>query len=307
MNDRLENGLVIRVTGGDVWVQVGDVVLACTLRGRFRVKQKSLHLVAGDRARVLRDSGTGASIEEVLPRQSWLSRYVERDGGERLIVANVDQLFVVASVAEPPIHAAFLDRLLAAAEWGHAPAVLVINKVDLSGGREVAGFRDVYEAAGYEVIETSAARGNGVDALGKRVGTGIYAFVGESGVGKSSLLNRLDAEFDLDVRDVGGRTGRGRHTTTFSQLFPFRSGYLADTPGMQTFRFPGNDENAVAACFPEMVRVTGQCRFATCSHTHEPGCAVKAALDAGDIRESRYKSYLEIMADVRARARNQPW
>jgi ribosome biogenesis GTPase / thiamine phosphate phosphatase len=307
MNDRLENGLVIRVTGGDVWVQVGDVVLACTLRGRFRVKQKSLQVVAGDQARVLRDAGSGASIEEILPRRSWLSRYVERDGAERLTVANVDQLFVVVSVGEPPIHAAFLDQMLAAAEWGQAPAVLVLNKVDLASGGEIPAFRDVYEAAGYEVIETSAARGSGVDALGERVGTGIYAFVGESGVGKSSLLNRLDPEFDLDVRDVGGRTGRGRHTTTFSQLFPFRTGYLADTPGMQTFRFPGNDENAVAGCFPEMARVTGRCRFATCTHTHEPGCAVKAALDAGDIRESRYKSYLEIMADVRARTRNRAW
>ncbi len=225
----------------------------------------------------------------------------------RLIVANVDCLFVVASVAEPPPHPEFVNRVLAAAEWGHAPAVLVLNKIDLGDPEAVSAIRGIYQGAGYTVFETCAATGRGVDALAGRLGDGVYAFVGESGVGKSSLLNRLDPDLDLEVREVGERTGRGRHTTAYSQLFPFRGGYLADTPGMQTFQFPGDDPLDVPDCFPEMVRVEDRCRFDTCTHTHEPGCAVKEAVDAGQIHATRYASYAEIVRDLRERAANKPW
>jgi ribosome biogenesis GTPase len=307
MQDLVENGLVIRVTGGDVWVRMGGAVVACSLRGRFRVKEKSLQVVAGDRVAVRREPSGSVALEKVLPRDSWLSRLSERGRGSRLIVANVERLFVVASLGEPPPHPEFLNRVLAAAEWGHAPAVVVLNKIDMGGKAAAAAFRRDYELAGYDVVETSAATGHGVDALAALVGHGVYAFIGESGVGKSSLLNRLDPELDLDVREVGERTGRGRHTTAYSQLFPFREGYLADTPGMQTFRFPGDDPSGVAECFPEIARVETRCRFDTCSHTHEPGCAVKAALDAGEIGASRYASYVEIVRDLRERAANKQW
>lgn len=307
MQDRTEDGLVIRVTGGDVWVRIGLAVVASTLRGRFRVKDKSLRVVAGDRVAVRREATGSAALEEVHPRQSWLSRHADRGRGSRMIVANVERLFVVASVAEPPPHPEFVDRLLAAAEWGHAPAVVVLNKIDLGRPAEVAAFRAAYEKAGYEVIETCAARGRGMEALEARLGEGVYAFVGESGVGKSSLLNRLDPDLELDVQEVGERTGRGRHTTAYSQLFPFRGGYLADTPGMQTFSFPGDDPSEVADCFPEVARVEDRCRFDSCSHTHEPGCAVKAAVDAGDIDASRYASFVEIVRDLRERAANKQW
>ncbi len=305
MQDRLEDGLVVRVTGGEVRVRVGDTLVACSLRGRFRVKQRDLQIVAGDRVRVRRDPGVGPVLEEVRPRESWLSRYVEREGGERLIVANVERLFVVASIEDPPLHPSFLDRVLGAAEWGRAPATLVLNKVDLGKAGRVAELRTVYAGAGYEVVETCATSGAGVDALAERVDSGIYAFVGQSGVGKSSLLNRLDPACRLEVRAVAERTGRGRHTTTFSQLFPFRGGYLADTPGMQTFRFPAGDETDVAACFPEIAERSGGCRFDPCTHSHEPGCAIKADVEAGRVAGSRYASYLDILAEVRGRARNR--
>jgi ribosome biogenesis GTPase len=282
-------------------------VVACSLRGRFRVKEKSLQVVAGDRVAVRREPSGSVALEKVLPRDSWLSRLSERGRGSRLIVANVERLFVVASLGEPPPHPEFLNRVLAAAEWGHAPAVVVLNKIDMGAKAAAAAFRRDYELAGYDVVETSAVTGHGVEALAALVGHGVYAFIGESGVGKSSLLNRLDPELDLDVREVGERTGRGRHTTAYSQLFPFREGYLADTPGMQTFRFPGDDPQSVAECFPEIARVETRCRFDTCSHTHEPGCAVKAALDAGEIGASRYASYVEIVRDLRERAANKQW
>ena len=157
------------------------------------------------------------------------------------------------------------------------------------------------------VFETCAASGDGLDALAMLLGDGVYAFVGESGVGKSSLLNRLDPALDLEVQEVGEKTGRGRHTTTSSQLFPFRGGFMADTPGMQTFRFPGDDPREVADCFPEIARVEDRCRFDTCIHTHEPGCAVKAAVEEGAIDRSRYASYEEIVRDLKERAANKQW
>jgi ribosome biogenesis GTPase len=307
MQDRLESGLVVRVTGGDVWVRVGAEVVACVLRGRWRVKKESSPVVAGDRVAVRRMADGAAALEEVMPRSSVLSRWVARGGGERLIVANVDRLFVVAAVAEPALRHAFVDRVLAAAEWGRAPAAIVLNKIDLAQAGDVDAFVSLYEACGYDVFPTCAVTGRGMDTLEAALASGVYAFVGESGVGKSSLLNRLDPNIERVTRDVGERTGRGRHTTTSSELVPFRDGLLADTPGMQTFSFPGSDETELPACFPDIARIDAPCRFQPCTHSHEPACAVKAAVEAGHIAPSRYDSYTAILAEIRARKKEQSW
>lgn len=312
MEETPVNGLVIRVTGGEVRVRVGSEVVACSLRGRFRVKQADIQLVAGDRVAILREAIAGvaagvATIESVEPRVSWLSRYVEREGKTRAVVANIDRLFVVTALADPPPRLAFLDRVLASAEWGNVPACVVFNKSDLAKGDDLGRFQAMYEACGYDVVATSATQGRGLDTLEPLISDGIYAFVGESGVGKTSLVNRLDPSLDLNVQEIGERTGRGRHTTSYSQLFPFRGGYMADTPGMQTFSFPGNDAGELAACFSDMAAVDAPCRFNPCTHTHEPGCAVKAARDAGAIAPSRYESFLAILAEINERAKRKRW
>jgi ribosome biogenesis GTPase len=307
MQDRLENGLVVRVTGGDVWVRIGAEVLVCVLRGRGRYKKEASPVVAGDRVAVRRMPDGNAALEEVLPRSSVLSRWVERGGAERLIVANVDLLFVVAAAAEPRLRPAFVDRVLAAAEWGRTPAAIVINKIDLAQPGDVDEFVALYESCGFDVFPTCAASGSGLDELTGRIASGVYAFVGESGVGKSSLLNRLDPNIERVTRDVVERSGRGRHTTSSSDLVPFRGGLLADTPGMQTFGFPGSDETELPACFPDIARVDAPCRFQPCTHSHEPACAVKAAVEAGRIAPSRYESYTSILAEIRARKREQSW
>lgn len=308
MQDRLENGLVIRVTGGDVWVRVGSDVVACSLRGRFRVKKASLQVVAGDKVAVRRDpGGAGVTLEDVFPRTSHLARWVDRAGAERAIVANVERIFVVTSLADPPLHPVFVDRVLAAAEWGHAPAAVVMNKTDLAQPGEIDTWAATYRTCGYHVFPTCADSGQGLDALERFLGDGVYAFVGESGVGKSSLINRLDPDLEQLTQEVGERTGRGRHTTTSSELFPFRTGFLADTPGMQTFGFPGRDQSELDACFPDIAKVDTECRFHPCTHSHEPGCAVKAAVEAGTLAASRYKSFLAILDEIRAHAKAQPW
>jgi ribosome biogenesis GTPase len=267
MQERLENGLVVRVTGGEVWVRVGEETVAASLRGRFRVKEGALAVVAGDRVNILRDPAGGASLEEVLPRTSWLSRYIERGATDRVVVANIDRLFVVAAAVDPPLRTGFLDRVLASAEWGHIRPCIVFNKMDLAEPGQFDELRATYAPSLYELIETCAEDGRGMRELSERIGEGVYAFVGESGVGKSSLLNRLDPELDLVVDELSERTGRGRHTTTNAQLFPFRDGFLADTPGMQTFSFPGTDENSLVQCFPDLRHIEGPCRFNPCTHS----------------------------------------
>ena len=308
MQDRLENGLVIRVTGGDVWVLVGPEVVACSLRGRLRVKKDALQVVAGDRVAVRRDpGGAGVTLEDLHPRTSHLSRWVERGGGARAIVANVERLFVVASLADPPLRPVFVDRMLASGEWGHAPLALVLNKSDLAPAAEIESWAAIYRACNYAVFTTCAETGEGLEALGALLGHGVYGFVGESGVGKSSLLNRLDPAAARVTREVAERTGRGRHTTTSSELFPFRDGFLADTPGMQTFGFPGRDELDLPACFPDIAAREGDCRFHPCTHSHEPGCVIKAAVAEGTVATSRHRSYLAILEEIRTHAKEQPW
>jgi ribosome biogenesis GTPase len=307
MQERLENGLVVRVTGGEVWVRVGKETVACSQRGRNRVNDAAVAVVAGDRVSLLRDPSGSASIEAALPRSTWLARYVDRDSADRVVVANIDRLFVVVAANDPPLRTGFLDRVLAAAEFGHIPPCIIFNKSDLAEPGQLDALCEAYAPSSYELTETCAATGRGVEKIARQITDGVYAFVGESGVGKSSILNQLDPDLDLTVDDVAGKTGRGRHTTTNSQLFPFRDGFLADTPGMQTFSFPGTDEYGVALCFPEIRNIENTCRYNPCTHSHEPGCAVKAAVEEGRIPPSRYQSYLDILAGIRERAKKKQW
>ncbi len=309
MSKDLKEGLVIRVTGGEVWVDIEGEFIACVLRGRLRKSGRGIQIAAGDRVLVSPGRGEVGSIEEVLPRSSYLSRYVGgRDTGERLIVANVDLLFVIATVREPPVNFGFIDRVLVSAEHGETESCVCLNKTDLSDDRsELEPVAAVYSSCGYRTILTSAVTGEGLDELKRRITGGIYAFVGESGVGKSSLLMKMSQSLDLKVRSLGEKSGRGRHTTAYSQLFPIQGGYIADTPGIQTFGFPGTDPVAVADCFPEFRALDEDCYFRPCTHSHEPKCAVKAALEQGRIHDSRYKNYLGMLSEVTARAKRKPY
>lgn len=298
-----QKGLVVRVTGSEVWVEVGGEVVPCVLRGRFRLKERAFQLVAGDDVGIRPPEGEGAAwtIEALEPRSSWLSRYIDRDGIERVVVANMDRLYVVVTLRSPPVHYGFVDRVLVSAERGNVGACVVLNKIDLLDEGDFDDFTAIYSSCGYPVLHTSALTGEGVDRLSAELGSGVYAFVGESGVGKSSLMMSIDPGLDLKVRELGAKTGRGKHTTTFSQLYPFGSGHLADTPGMQTFGFPGTDKTELGDCFPEFEPYAASCRFHPCTHSHEPDCGVKDAVGDGSIHRNRFRSYLDILAEVEAR------
>jgi ribosome biogenesis GTPase len=309
MKEHTEEGLVVRVTGATVWVEMPDGVVACALRGRFRKRGSNFQVAAGDRASIVRNKTDGelGVLEDVHPRTSYLARYDEAKGTEeRVIVANLDMLFVVASVRDPAIHHGFIDRVLVAAERGRTKACLCVNKIDLvQDSDEVPRITGIYESCGYRVLAISARRGDGLDELGRMLTGGIYAFVGESGVGKSSILMNLEPGLDLKVGTLMDKTGRGRHTTTFSQLYRIKGGFVADTPGIQTYGYPGDDTAELAACFPEFAAYEGHCRFHPCSHSHEPDCAVKDAVEEGSIQPTRYRSYLSMHAEIEHRARRR--
>jgi ribosome biogenesis GTPase len=309
MQENLINGRVVRVTGGEVRVEIpgGDLV-QCRLRGRFRLKKRGFQLVAGDRVSVRAPDAGGESwtIEGLEDRDCWLSRYIERENGERIMVANISRLYVVAALESPPLHYGFVDRVLVSSEFGHVESSIIMNKTDLLAGKSIEPFVDVYSSCGYPVLKTSAVTGEGIDSLSDEIGDGVYAFVGESGVGKSSILMSIDPGLDLKTRAVGDKTKRGRHTTSFSQLYNFGRGFLADTPGVQTFGFPGSDATALPDCFPEFEQYAVDCRFQTCTHSHEPDCGVKRALENGKLFDSRYRSYLNILAEVEERGRRTP-
>jgi len=308
MEKNQEAGLVIRVTGGEVWVEVGEETVACTLAGRFRKREESFSIVAGDRVVVKRMKEGGGVIEEVAPRMSFLSRSnAWREGSEKAIVANLDLLFVVSSVKSPKVRYGFIDRVLVSAERGGIRSCIILNKVDLCRRERtvVDDFIRLYDSCGYRVICTSAVDGDGVDDVKSELRGGIYAFVGQSGVGKSSLLMRIAPELDLRVRDVARKTGRGRHTTSFSELYRVEGGYIADTPGIQAFGFPGENEVELQECFPEFETYAAECRFNPCTHSHEPDCAVKDAVEKGLVFRSRYGSYVEMLGELRASGRRR--
>ncbi len=221
-------------------------------------------------------------------------------------MANIDKLFVIVSLWAPKLNTGFLDRILVSAERGHNDITVCLNKIDmLKREGEIEEFLEIYSPIGYPVIQTSADTGQGIDQIKALLTGGTYAFVGQSGVGKSSLLNQIDDTLNLKVRRVADKTGRGRHTTSYSQLYRLKGGYVADTPGMQTFGYPGTNPADLAQCFPEFREYVDSCRFQSCIHCHEPGCEVKTAHEEGAIHPSRYKNYLAMLAEVEHRAKGR--
>ncbi len=292
MTDR--EGVVVRSHGGHYYVRWEQGLADCTMRGKLKQERGASDLVAiGDRVRWSPTEGELGIFEQVLPRKSVLSRCPPppRAPVEQVIVANPDQALVVFAVRQPEPNPLMLDRYLVACEAAELPVILIANKADLLKKKRRDTF-DLYRQIGYTVRYVSAQTGEGIEPLRVLLRGRVSVLSGRSGGGKSSLLNALWPDLDLEVGEISDATDRGRHTTVVAQLLnPEPDIYVADTPGLRQFRFWDVDPEQLDAFFPEMRPYLGQCRFQPCTHIHEPGCAVLAAVERGEITEIRYESY----------------
>jgi ribosome biogenesis GTPase len=300
MTDELIPGLIIRSQSGFFAVQTGRGLLTCHLRGRLKRGKHVGDIAAiGDRVRVSVQSADQGSIESVEERAHSLVRLDPRPQGvyQQVILANPDQAVFVFACARPDPHLRMLDRFLVIAERQKLPALIVANKIDLIGlDRAVEKF-GFYVGLGYPVIYTCAKSGEGVSELRRHLTQRISALAGPSGVGKSSLLNAVQPGLGLAVREISDAINKGRHTTTVRQLFPLDGGgYVADTPGMRSLALWDTEPEELDGYFPELAPLVQKCQFSDCNHKSEPGCAVKAAVEAGNVRPERYDSYLRLRA-----------
>jgi len=298
----LREGIVVHARSGRHRVQDGEEIVTCYIRGRLKKERLTTDLIAtGDRVRWrLTRPGRGI-IEEVLPRRTQLSRRRPGPGRmpvEHVIVANPDQAVFIFAVCQPPPNRRMLDRLLVIAENNDLPVIICANKVDLLADREEAHrIFDPYAEIGYPVLYTSAVTGEGVERLRQQLIGKLSVLSGPSGVGKSSLLNAIQPDLGLVTRRISAATGKGRHATVSVRLWPLESGgYVADTPGLREAGLWDIEPEELAWHFVEMRPYLADCRFSTCLHTHEPGCAVKKAVEAGAISRERYESYCRLLA-----------
>jgi ribosome biogenesis GTPase len=291
-------GLVIRSQSGFLIVETDRGEITCRLRGRLKQGEHEGDIVAvGDRVTVT-DHGDGTGmIDEVHERVSAFSRIrtgIKRDF-RQILLANPDQIVIVFACAEPEPSLRMLDRFLVIAEKQRISALIVANKVDLVDKKVAKDLFGFYVDLGYPVIYTSALTGEGVELLRKGLQGKISALAGPSGVGKSSLLNVVQPELGLKVRSVSETTSKGRHTTHVRELFPLDvGGYVADTPGIRTLALWDTEPEELDGYFVELRDLVVDCRFNDCTHTHEPGCAVREAVDEGRVSPKRYASYLRM-------------
>jgi ribosome biogenesis GTPase len=293
-------GLIVRSQSGFFTVQTDSGMLTCHLRGRLKQGPRLGDIAAvGDRVQVSRESDGTGSIEAIETRRGSLVRLDPRPQGiyQQVILANPDQAVFVFACAHPVPRLRMLDRFLVIAEKQKLPAIIMANKIDLvdrSTAEEMFGF---YPAIGYPVIYACAKTGEGVDELRNRLVGRISALAGPSGVGKSSLLNAVQPGLGLAVREISEAFQKGRHTTTVRQLFPLEGGgYVADTPGMRSLSLWDTEPEELDGYFPELAPLVELCQFNNCSHKSEPGCAVRAAVEAGKVHPQRYDSYLRLRA-----------
>lgn len=298
-------GLVLRTTGS--WYRVlplqGGEIVDCRLRGNYRLRgNKQTNPVAvGDHVDyAMQDDGTGV-ISNVQDRRNYIVRRSTKLSKQtHVLAANIDMVCIVATLAFPRTSTGFIDRLLVTAEAYHILACIIFNKIDLyeDEDRELLDYlRSLYERH-YPIYLASALKGDGIDEIRHLVEGKTVLFTGHSGVGKSAMLNAIDPSLELRTGEVSEWSEKGKHTTTFAELHPFAGGYLIDSPGIKEFGMVDFKAEELSHFFPEMKEHLHDCHFANCTHTHEPHCAIKQAVEDGIIAEERYINYLNILESI---------
>jgi len=302
----LIKGVVIKSTGSRYKVLTGTgQTIECTIKGKFRVRElvTTNPIAVGDYVMVSREAGgeTGV-ITELLDRKNYILRKSSNLSRQsQIIAANIDQAFLMVTIILPETPVEFTDRFLITAEAYRVPATILFNKTDLYGDEEIKKMEKlvrIYAGAGYRSVRLSLVTGEGLDELVDLMRDKTTLISGNSGVGKTTLLNKLDPSLNLKTREISDYHKQGKHVTTFPEMYrmPF-GGFVIDTPGIRGFGVVNMEKNEVYHFFPEIFRASRDCRFYNCLHIDEPGCAVRAAVEKGEIDPLRYRSYLSIIED----------
>lgn len=298
-------GLVIKNTGSWYTVKTDDgTIVDSKIKGNFRLKGiRSTNPVAvGDRVEIIRNQEGTAFINAIEDRRNYIIRKSQNLSKQsHIIAANVDQAFLIVTVNYPQTSTTFIDRFLASAEAYSVPVTLVFNKTDLLGEEE-RHYQDMmmtlYDTVGYKCVAISAETGEGVEALLPMLHDKITVLSGNSGVGKSTLINRILPDVNLRTAEISDTHNTGMHTTTFSEMLELpQGGYIIDTPGIKGFGTFNMEPEEITSYFKEIFKFSKDCRFNNCTHTHEPGCAVLKAVEDHYIAASRYQSYLSMLND----------
>lgn len=299
------NGIVIKSTGSWYIVRLenGEIVES-RIGGKFRLDGKKITnpVAVGDEVIVEETKGEYI-IRDILPRRNYVARQSPRKKHDlHLLASNVDQAILVVTIVDPDLKPGFIDRFLLMTEPRDIPAIIVFNKSDLYGEEELetyAALEYIYNKIGYETLLVSAANGHNLDTLREKLKDKVSLISGQSGVGKSSLLNVLSKGIEIKTQEISDYSGKGQHTTTFAEMHPLDfGGYIIDTPGIKTLSFNNMEIMDVAHNFKEFFRASEDCKFANCTHRNEPGCAVKKAIENYTISELRYQNYLQILDEI---------
>ena len=272
------------------------------IKGKLRLKgfNSTNPIAVGDLVEYEEGDGGLAAIKAILPRKNHIIRKsTNLSRQSHVIASNLDMVFLIVTVDLPQVKLPFVDRFLVTCEAYNVPVTIILNKMDIYSPEAldmVEAFKQIYSQAGYRIIEASAVTGLGLDEIRESCKDKVVLFSGQSGVGKSSLISALDPNLNLRVGEISAYHQQGKHTTTFYEMHPISTGgFVIDTPGIRGFGLVDVSQLELSTYFPEMLRVEDNCRFAPCTHTHEPGCAVKEAVENGDISVERYESYLGML------------
>lgn len=306
----LKEGLVTKSTGSRYNVKCDNEEFECRIKGKLRIKgiRTTNPVSVGDivyftpQDEVSESGKPMGVISKLMDRKNYIIRKsVNLSKESHIIAANIDQAFILATVNHPVTPSTFIDRFLVTAEAYNIPAIVVFNKIDLFNETEMEKVNEwygIYHQIGYKCLATSIITGQGMDELKTLMQNKTSVFGGNSGVGKSSLINYIDPNLNLKTNALSTIHKSGKHTTTFSEMFELKiGGYIIDTPGIRSFGMIDMKNDDVSHYFPEIFKVSDQCRFNNCTHTHEPGCEVKQSVEKGGIAMSRYESYLSVLSE----------